>query len=85
MSEDELVVWHTESHLHPESSPYCCPCATWRGVRLACVIDVNAIEMRLWSVKDATGKVIAEGRCNRWSVKSMMLTEAAKALEREVL
>jgi hypothetical protein len=37
--------------------------------------------MRLWRVKDATGKVIAEGRCNRWSVKSMMVNEASKALD----
>lgn len=75
MSPDERLVWHAED------SPCCCPCATWRGLRLACRVDDSSIELRLWSVTDATGKVIAEGRCNRWSVKSMMVNEAAKALK----
>ena len=75
------ITWYAASHLHPEGSAMYCPRAIWRGVTLESLIDVRSLDMRLWRVKDATGKVIAEGRCNRWSVKSMMVNEASKALD----
>lgn len=81
MNDDEAVVWDLAGS-HQNGDVMYCPAATYRGARLQSFLDIYNAQMRFWSVTDATGKVIAEGRANRWGVKSVMVEQAAKALDR---